>query len=353
MSQLLSANLNSEATAKHYGLSLMEISNRRYLGSKQKLLNSIDTAIQGSLGRLPKSLMDTFAGSGVVAAHFADQGVPVIANDLLRHNSIAFETFLLHARFNYDNLCALLVELQNLRGKKGYISETFGGKYFSIPNAAKLDAMRDYLDEKVSDIPLRNAALTSLIYAADKIAQTVGHYDAYFNRDSVEKPLLLRAPKVVGSGSGHLVLNLDANSLVREHIAEVNFQDPPYNSRQYSSNYHVLENIALWEKPEVKGVSAKMDLTAVFSKYSTRAAAVAYEDLIEHCDSDLIVLTYSNTASERVSRSNNLLTDEDINRILGAFGQVDTVEIGHKEFSVGKTSAREHKERIFLAKRGN
>jgi hypothetical protein len=30
-----------------------------------------------------------------------------------------------------------------------------------------------------------------------------------------------------------------------------------------------------------------------------------------------------------------------------------TIEVDHKEFSVGKTSDREHKERIFLAKRGS
>jgi adenine-specific DNA-methyltransferase len=352
MTEQISATLGLEVAAARHGLALMEISNRRYLGSKQKLLGSIDSAIQSSLGRLPNSLVDTFAGSGVVAAYFADLGVPVIANDLLTHNAIALETFLLHSRYNYESLCSLLVELQNLDGLDGYISETFGGKYFSVQNAAKLDAMREYLDENVSEIPLRNAALTSLIYAADKIAQTVGHYDAFFNRESVEKPLVLRAPKVVGHGFGHVVKNMDANLLVREIEAEVNFQDPPYNSRQYSSNYHVLENIVSWKKPEVKGVSAKMDLKEVASKYSTRAAAEAYQDLIEHTDSDLIALTYSNTASQRVSRSNNLLTDDDINRILGAFGSLEAIEVGHKEFSVGRTSNRDHKERIFLAKRG-
>ncbi len=353
MTEPISASLGTEEIAARFGLTMMEISNRRYLGSKQKLLRSIEMAIRGQLGRLPTSLVDSFAGSGVVAAYFADRGVPVVANDLLAHNSIALETFLLHSRYDFESLCHLLVELQNLAGRDGYVSATFGGKYFSVQNAAKLDAMRDFLDDQVEDDALRKAAVTSLIYAADKVAQTVGHYDAFFNRESVEKPLLLRAPKIIGDGSSHSVMNQDANLLVRQIQAEVNFQDPPYNSRQYSSNYHVLENIALWQKPEVKGVSAKMDLNAVASKYCTRSASEAYQDLVENCDSDLIALTYSNTASQRVSRSNNLLTDGDINRILGGFGTMKTIEVDHKEFSVGKTSDREHKERIFLAKRGS
>lgn len=352
MSLVISESLKSDEIAQRHGLALMDISNRRYLGSKQKLLTAIENAITEEMGRLPQSLVDTFAGSGVVAAYFADRGVPVIANDLLSHNAIAIETFLLHDNYDYNSLCELLVELQSLTAEPGYIAETFGGKYFSVDNAAKLDAMREYLDSQVVDQALRNAALTSVIYAADKVAQTVGHYDAYFNREKVNKPVTLRAPRVVGAGTGHTVENQDANTLVKQIKGEVNFQDPPYNSRQYSSNYHVLENIALWVKPVVTGVSAKMDLSSIKSKYSTREAAKAYEELVKGCDSELIVMTYSNTASNRVSRSNNLLTDEDIFRILGDFGSVKMLEVGHKEFSVGKTSTREHKERIFIANRG-
>lgn len=352
MPRAISESLNSIAIAEKHGLSLMDISNRRYLGSKQKLLLEIEAAITGELGRLPQSLSDTFAGSGVVAAHFADLGVQVVANDLLLHNAIASETFLLHQRYDYHELCRLLRELQSLKPNPGYITEVFGEKYFSAANAAKLDAMREYLESQNISPALKNAALTSVIYAADKVAQTVGHYDAFFNREKIEKELSLRAPKIVGSGAGHQVTCLDANLLVREIKVEVNFQDPPYNSRQYSSNYHVLENIVRWDKPEVTGVSAKMNLKSISSKYSTRAASEAYEDLVSSCDSDLIVLTYSNTGGSRVSRSNNLLTDDDIHRILGDFGRVQVLEIEHKEFSVGRTSNRDHKERIFLANRG-
>ena len=46
-------------------------------------------------------------------------------------------------------------------------------------------------------------------------------------------------------------------------VADVFFMDPPYNSRQYSDAYHVLENVARWEKPDVKGVARKMDRGAL------------------------------------------------------------------------------------------
>jgi len=33
--------------------------------------------------------------------------------------------------------------------------------------------------------------------------------------------------------------------------------DPPYNSRQYSRFYHVLETLIKWDKPKLYGVALK------------------------------------------------------------------------------------------------
>jgi adenine-specific DNA-methyltransferase len=38
--------------------------------------------------------------------------------------------------------------------------------------------------------------------------------------------------------------------LVRDIISDITYIDPPYNARQYVNFYHVLENLALWQKPE-------------------------------------------------------------------------------------------------------
>ena len=55
---------------------------------------------------------------------------------------------------------------------------------------------------------------------------------------------------------------------------------PPYNSRQYCDAYHLLENVASWEKPEVFGVAKKMDRSNLNSKYCTHTASKQLEDLI-------------------------------------------------------------------------
>ena len=342
----------TDELAQKYSLETFSLGNRRYLGSKTKLLRDIETKLNNILGRKPKSLMDAFAGSGVVAAHFAGLGSKVITNDLLVHNTMAHRAFLLHSEYSMDDAARNLVKMAGLKPLEGYITKTFGGKYFSIENARKLDAAREYIEKELDSEALQAAAITSLIYAADKVAQTVGHYDAFFNRDAIDKPVVFKLPRVIGKGTGHTVLTQDANKVVGKQKVEVLYLDPPYNSRQYSDAYHVLENIARWEKPEVFGVSKKMDRTSMKSKYSTRSAALAFEDLIQSAKAEFIVLSYSNTGTSRAARSNNVLTDAEILDSMSKVGRVHIEDIEFKEFSVGRTSKREHKERLFVCEVG-
>ena len=50
---------------------------------------------------------------------------------------------------------------------------------------------------------------------------------------------------------------MDANILANEIKGDVVYIDPPYNSRQYSDTYHLLDNLASWNKPDVKGKQKK------------------------------------------------------------------------------------------------
>lgn len=50
------------------------------------------------------------------------------------------------------------------------------------------------------------------------------------------------------SGKTIEIFRQDSNELVRQVKADVAFIDPPYNSRQYSRFYHVLEGIVKWNK---------------------------------------------------------------------------------------------------------
>ena len=92
--------------------------------------------------------------------------------------------------------------------------------------------------------------------------------------------------------------NEDTNELVKSISADVVYIDPPYNSRQYCDAYHLIENIARWEKPEVFGVAKKMDRTTLKSKYCTRSAPAAFADLIKNLNAKYIVVSYNNMANK-------------------------------------------------------
>lgn len=124
--------------------------------------------------------------------------------------------------------------------------------------------------------------------------------------------------------------------------------DPPYNSRQYCDAYHLLENLARWEKPAVTGVARKMDRSALKSDYCTNKAAAAFAALIERVNARYILLSYSNMAQKGDERSNAKISDADIMRILSAKGEVRMFMRDHKPFSAGKSDINEHEERLFL-----
>ena len=183
----------------------------------------------------------------------------------------------------------------------------------------------------------------------DKIANTVGHYDAYRKNVDFEKKLVLN---VLLPGEtinpNNICYNLDANKLIKSIKGDLLYLDPPYNSRQYCDAYHLLENVARWEKPEVYGVARKMDRTSLKSDYCMITATKAFEELIERADTKYILLSYNNMSDKGNDRSNAKISDADIMRILSKKGKVTIFESDYKSFSTGKSDIKDNKERLFL-----
>ena len=120
----------------------------------------------------------------------------------------------------------------------------------------------------------------------------------------------------------NICYNLDANKLIKSIKGDLLYLDPPYNSRQYCDAYHLLENVARWEKPEVYGVARKMDRTSLKSDYCMITATKAFEELIERADTKYILLSYNNMSDKGNDRSNAKISDADIMRILSKKGKL-------------------------------
>ena len=328
-----------------------ELGNRRYLGGKSKLLDFIQDEAIKALGKTPNSVFDVFAGTGVVGYHFATQGVQVISNDLLQHNYFGLQTFMGPQKIDLKQLAAKINQLQNLSPKRNYFSEHFAGNFFSELNAKKIGVIRDEIEVIASNLREKAALVTSLIYAADRVANTVGHYDAFHRRQDIQTPIELKLPNILRlKTTANEAYCQDAILIAAQVKAEVAYLDPPYNSRQYSDAYHLLENLATWEKPEVHGVAKKMDRSHLKSNFCGKAAPQAFAELISKLETRLIVVSYNNTSESLNSRSNAAISDEEILMSLKSRGKVFVKEIAFNGFTTGKTKKRDHSERLFICK---
>jgi len=327
------------------------INNRRYLGNKYKLLPFITKVVDKECSDI-QSIADIFAGTGAVSSAFTDK--IIITNDLMYSNYICNYAWFGSETYNQQTVIDYVVHYNSVsKLKDNYMTDNFADTYFSRDDCAKIgyireDIERNYKKKNINDRE-RAILITSLLYAMDKIAKTCGHYDAYRKGAKFDKSLELLVPLAeMHNNPNNRCYNEDANNLIRSINADLVYIDPPYNSRQYCDAYHLLENVARWEKPEVFGVARKMDRTKLKSKYCTKSATEAFERLVRNITSKYILLSYNNMAEKGDDRSNAKISDEDIMRILKNKGTVKVFSESYKPFTTGKSDISENEERLFL-----
>ena len=328
-----------------------KINNRRYLGNKYKLLDFIKNTIASACQGI-NTVADIFAGTGSVASAFTDK--KLITNDILYFNYICHVAWFGSQKYNESKIEALVCYYNIAQPQEeNYMSENFSDTFFSAADCRKIGFIREDIEKRYNagEINARERAIliTSLLYAMDKIANTCGHYDAYIKGATFEKHLELTLPLASNENNqNNQSYNEDANKLVERIEADLVYIDPPYNSRQYCDAYHLLENVARWEKPAVTGVALKMDRSKLKSDYCTSSAAKAFEDLVSKIKAKYILLSYNNMAEKGNGRSNAKISDDDIMRILSRKGKVKVFSEKYKAFSAGKSDIKDNEERLFL-----
>ena len=327
-----------------------QLQNRRYLGNKHKLLGFIEDIVSEKCNGV-KSFCDIFAGTGVVGERFNKPEINIISNDILFSNYACLKAFL-GTSANIDKVSEKIKLLNNIQPTEdNYFSKHFGNTYFSLENARKIGAIREEIENIAETEEEKNTLICSLLYAVDKVANTVGHYDAFRkDLDMIQSVKLLTPDIDYSNNATNEIYKEDANILIRKIYCDVLYIDPPYNSRQYSDAYHLLENLAEWKKPEVVGVAKKMDRSHIKSSYCLKNATQAFEDLIRNANCKHILLSYNNTGDSKDGRSNARIADNDILRILKNKGEVEIFERDYKAFTAGKSNGDGNAERIFYCK---
>lgn len=339
-------------------MKMFNINNRRYIGSKARMLNFIDDVIKKEKIEF-SSFFDLFGGTGIVGDYFNNQKTKVYVNDLLKSNYLSYLAWFGNNKIDKKKLEDIINKYNSLKNlKDNYFSINFGDTYFSKNNCKRIGYIREDIENKYlnNEINTRERAIliTSLLYAMDKIANTVGHYDAYRKNGDLDKKLELCMLDLKSNtnNKNNKIFNEDSNELVRNIKADIVYIDPPYNSRQYSDAYHLLENVATWEKQEVFGVAKKMKRNGIKSKYCSVSAPLAFKDLIENVNAKYIIVSYNNMGTKGAGRSQAKISDEDIMNALSSKGKVKVYETDFNQFNTGKTHIDNHKERLFICKVG-
>ena len=300
----------------------------KYIGNKQRLLDFIDNVIQKE--GLPQKgiFIDIFTGTTSVAQHYKKKGYKIISNDFMTYSYVfqqayiknnqvpKFNNLLQSRNFNinptslkskYGALKIVIDYLNRLPGKKGFIFQNyapageFKRQFFSNENAMRIDVTREQLDkwqkeELVSESEFY-ILLASLIDAADFVANISGTYGAYLKiwRSMALKPFTMLIPDLIESNLEHRVYKEDSNKIISDLRGDILYIDPPYNTRQYAANFHILETLARWDNPQVYGKTGLRPYGEQKSAYSQRTKCEGtFTDLINKARADYILMSYNN-----------------------------------------------------------
>lgn len=339
------------ADAASGGPTAFKPANRKYLGSKRLLSGWICGIIRQMAGQ-PESFLDGFCGTGAVALEMSRTSGKVIAADNLESNCVILRGFSAASGIlrGGRRVVELIARLNALPPLAGYITESYGDAYFTTDNCMKMDAVREEIRSlragALVSAEEHDYLLASFLLEADRVANTLGQYDAFLKNIScttgfsegrhvidqrVRTPFLMR-PLAELEALHVEALRVDLTDPEVHVSADAAYYDPPYNGRQYCDNYHVLENLARWEKPPVGGKTRKFNRAGMKSPFSTRAgAAPALRSLLERTGSPWVFLSYS---------SEGILGRDEIVSILEAFGKVDVREVPYPVFGNGAGVSR-------------
>lgn len=336
---------------------MFDIQNRRYIGNKFKLMDWISNLIDANCEKC-HSFFDVFAGTGSVSDYMFDKYDRFIINDFLYSNNIIYNAFFLNEKYDNKIISDLREKYQKLDSRKikdNYVSINFGNKFFNYDDSLKIGYIREDIEKLKNAKKINNKEysilVASLLYSLDRIANTIGHYDAYRKIKEIKSSFIFELinPKNVSKKKVIEIYREDSNDLAKKVKCDIAYIDPPYNSRQYSRFYHVLENITEWKKPELFGTALKPKEENM-SDYCKVSAPVVFNDLIQSLDAKYIVVSYNNTYDSKSSSSKNKITLEELKTILSNKGETKIFEKKYKAFDAGKTDLNNHKEFIFITK---
>ena len=276
-----------------------------YLGNKRNLLDLIGDALDATgVEPMRATFVDAFAGSGVVSRFAKQRGFAVVANDWEPYARVANTAAV--ACDGAPELAALggyqraIATLNALPGTDGWVTQhlcpadderpdpTRERMFYRRATGRRIDAVRQQIErwrrEGACDELDAACLLAPLLYQACWLANTSGVFKGFHagwggaNGTALHRILAdleLLPLRFHDNGRRHRVLDADAAALGAhlDGAADVAYLDPPYNQHPYASNYHVLNSLVLWDRPEVPAPTERGHKAAIRPDWKERRSA--------------------------------------------------------------------------------
>lgn len=322
-----------------------------YIGNKRALLGFIGESvndIKKELGLTKLITFDGFAGSGVVSRYLKQHSTKLYSNDLENYSAVVTEAYLTNkSEIDSNELSKIIQKLNTLKNTTdfgvGIIEELYSPKntydvkisercFYTNENAKIIDNIRRLIDTDIVPNEYKKIVLANLLHKSSVHTNTSGVFKGFYKSKNSG------VGKFGGDGENALsrimgeislddiilsnyecdykVYNEDINTAV-DKIGHVNltYLDPPYNQHPYSSNYHILNTIYDYKKPEkISNVSGiRQDWNKSDYNYK-QSAEESLNVLISKTNSDFILLSYNNEG---------IISSEKIFEILSSYGEVE------------------------------
>jgi len=234
-----------------------------YIGNKRKLVDDIENVVK-KLN--PKTCVDAFSGSGVVARMLLTHSDTLYVNDLEKYCEVLSTCYLnTPSPADQEEVRKHIDQMNKCSGKNGMITELYSPNedcdrcFYTPENATRIDGMIDYIHRNVPE-HLKPYCLGPLVVKASIHTNTSGVFKGFHKGgwggkgghavDRITKRIEVETPIWLERGRDVYVHRRDACDFLRElPKVDLIYLDPPYNQHPYSSNYFMLNLICTNERP--------------------------------------------------------------------------------------------------------
>jgi adenine-specific DNA-methyltransferase len=362
-----------------------------YIGNKRRLLPFFNDVFAELEELTPiRNFLDPFAGSGAVSRLAKSRGYRVFAGDLEEYSRLLVSASVIPSPEEAEKVLvpfgglSLYSTLQRIGEQESpalqpYISRYYAPAstehadyrrerlFYTRENALFIDRVREHIETLIPGNPTepnlrlaKDLMIAPLLYEAATKVNTSGVFKACHKgfgghgRDALKRitsPLRLSVPPLINGPSGSAAFRCDAARLLSEHPFDLCYIDPPYNQHQYGSNYHLLNTIALWDKPPIGNeldatghlihkAGIRSDWKATRSAFCSKSTvAGAFRELMELSHGRLMAFSYS---------SDGIFPLEELFDLLSQYGSVSVYSSDYTVYRGGRQSPTKSNRNIEL-----